>query len=98
MFKINENIELVNQLRLNREFFLSFSEDPQDFIYKWIVSQSRDLKAMKDLNGNSEEERYAGYYQESWTGEAVSRYVYNKVQQKRAELEQVLGIRNNSQI
>ena len=80
---------------MNREFYLSFSEDPQDFIYKWIVSQSRDLKAMKDLNGNSEEERYASYYQESWTDEAVSRYFYNKVQQKRAELEQVLIIRQN---
>ena len=93
--KIHENIEQINQLRLNREFYLSFSEDPQDFIYKWIVSQSRDLKAMKDLSGNSEEERYANFYQEPWTDEAVSRYFYNKVQQKRAELEQVLGIRNN---
>jgi SWI/SNF-related matrix-associated actin-dependent regulator of chromatin subfamily D len=50
---------------------------------------------MKDLSGNSEEERYATYYQEPWADEAVSRYFYNKVQQKRAELEQVLGIRNN---
>lgn len=93
--KIHELIEQINQARINREFFLSFSEDPQDFIFKWIVSQSRDLKAMKDLNGNAEEERYASYYQDQWIDEAVSRYFYNKVQQRRAELEQVLGIRNN---
>lgn len=94
--KIHENIEQINQLRLNREFFLSFSEDPQDFIYKWLVSQSRDLKTMKDLAGNPEEERHASFFQETWTDEAVSRYFFNKVQQRRAELEQVLGMRNTS--
>lgn len=44
--------------------------------------------------GNAEEERRAEYYTEQWSYEAVSRYFYNKVQQKRAELEQALGIRN----
>lgn len=94
--KINENIEQINQLRINREFFLSFSDDPQDFIHKWIISQSRDLKTMKDTNtgSNGEDERLASFYQESWTDEAVSRYFFNKVQQRRGELEQVLGIKN----
>ena len=45
--------------------------------------------------GNSEEERRADYYTEHWSYEAVSRYFYNKVQQKRVELEQALGIRNS---
>ena len=49
---------------------------------------------MLDLSGNPEEERRAVFYNESWTDEAVCRYFYNKVQQRRAELEQVLGIRN----
>ena len=44
--------------------------------------------------GNAEEERRADFYTEQWSYEAVSRYFYNKVQQKRAELEQALGIRN----
>jgi len=92
--KIHEQIEQINQLRLSREFFMSFSEDPQDFINKWLVSQSNDIKSMLDLNGNPEEERRAQFYHESWTDEAVCRYFYNKVQQRRAELEQVLGIRN----
>lgn len=92
--KIHEQIEQINQLRLNRDFFLSFSEDPQDFINSWLVSQSNDLKSMADLNGNPEEERKAEFYYESWTDEAVCRYFYNKVQQKRFELDQVLGIRN----
>lgn len=91
--RINEIIEQINQLRLNREFFMSFSDDPQDFINKWLISQSNDLKTMLDLNGNPEEERRATFYHEPWTDEAVSRYFYNKVSQKRAELEQVLGIR-----
>lgn len=93
--KIHEQIEHINQLRLNREFFMSFSDDPQDFINKWLVSQSNDLKTMLDLNGNPEEERKATFYLESWTDEAVCRYFYNRVQQRRSELEQVLGIRNN---
>lgn len=92
--KIHEQIEQINQLRLNREFFMSFSEDPQDFINNWLVSQSHDLKSMADLNGNPEEERKAQFYYESWTDEAVCRYFYNKVQQKRTELDQVLGVRS----
>ncbi len=51
---------------------------------------------MKDLHGNAEEERFSDFYQEPWTDEAVSRYFFNKVQQRRAELEQVLGMRNTN--
>ena len=57
--------------------------------------QNRDLKTMTDVVGNPEEERRAGYYYQPWTNEAVNRYFYTKIQQKRAELEQALGIRNN---
>lgn len=130
--KIHETVDTINQLKTNREFFLSFSQDPQQFINKWIVSQTRDLKViycnyaielmfskcnvisyknlynplnvytnicfnlktMTDIVGNPEEERRAEFYYQSWTTEAVSRYFYTKVQQKRAELEQALGIRN----
>ena len=92
--KINEHIEQINQLRVSRDFFMSFSDDPQDFINKWLVSQSNDLKTMQDLNGNPEEERKAQFFYEPWTDEAVCRYFYNKVKQRRSELEHVLGIRN----
>ncbi|CAF1207596.1 unnamed protein product [Rotaria sp. Silwood1] len=93
--KILQYIDSINQLKQSREFYLSFADDPQGFICKWLASQSRDLKMITDsTTGNAEEERRAEYYTEQWSYEAVSRYFYNKVQQKRAELEQALGIRN----
>ena len=49
---------------------------------------------MTDVVGNPEEERRGEFYEQSWTQEAVCRYFYSKVQQKRAELEQALGIHN----
>lgn len=49
---------------------------------------------MTDVVGNPEEERRSEYYYQPWAQEAVCRYFYTKVQQKRAELEQALGIRN----
>ncbi|KZS03810.1 SWI/SNF-related matrix-associated actin-dependent regulator of chromatin subfamily D member [Daphnia magna] len=93
--KIHETVESINQLKISREFFLGFARDPQQFINKWLVSQTRDLKTMTDIVGNPEEERRGEFYEQSWTQEAVCRYFYSKVQQKRAELEQALGIRNN---
>ncbi|CAF1143374.1 unnamed protein product [Adineta ricciae] len=93
--KILQYIDSINQLKQSREFYLSFADDPQGFICKWLASQSRDLKVITDsTTGNAEEERRADYYTEQWSYEAVSRYFYNKVQQKRVELEQALGIRN----
>ncbi|XP_065201921.1 brahma-associated protein of 60 kDa isoform X2 [Planococcus citri] len=92
--KIHETVETINQLKTNREFFLSFAKDPQQFINKWIISQTRDLKTMTDVVGNPEEERRAEFYYQPWSQEAVCRYFYTKVQQKRAELEQALNIRN----
>ena len=44
--KIHETVETINQLKTNREFFLSFSTDPQQFINKWLISQMRDLKVI----------------------------------------------------
>ncbi|KAF4525731.1 hypothetical protein B566_EDAN015245 [Ephemera danica] len=83
------------EIQTNREFFLSFAKDPQQFINKWIISQTRDLKTMTDVVGNPEEERRSEFYYQPWAQEAVCRYFYTKVQQKRAELEQALGIRNS---
>ncbi|XP_028285824.1 SWI/SNF-related matrix-associated actin-dependent regulator of chromatin subfamily D member 2 isoform X2 [Parambassis ranga] len=91
--KIHETIEYINQLKTERDFMLSFSNNPQDFIQDWLKSQCRDLKLMTDVTGNPEEERRAEFYQAPWVPEAVGRYVYSKVQQRRQELEQVLGIR-----
>ncbi|XP_061666470.1 SWI/SNF-related matrix-associated actin-dependent regulator of chromatin subfamily D member 2 isoform X2 [Syngnathoides biaculeatus] len=91
--KIHETIEYINQLKTERDFMLSFSNNPQDFIQDWLKSQCRDLKLMTDVTGNPEEERRTEFYQAPWMTEAVGRYIYSKVQQRRQELEQVLGIR-----
>lgn len=93
--KIHETVDTINQLKTNREFFLSFAKDPQTFINRWIISQTRDIKSMTDVVGNPEEERRAEFYYQPWTHEAVSRYFFTKVNQKRAELEHALGIRNS---
>ena len=39
--KIHETVETINGMKTNREFFLSFAKDPQLFINKWLISQSR---------------------------------------------------------
>uniref|UniRef100_A0A8C5QV25 DM2 domain-containing protein n=1 Tax=Leptobrachium leishanense TaxID=445787 RepID=A0A8C5QV25_9ANUR len=43
--KIHETIESINQLKIQRDFMLSFSRDPKGYIQDWLLSQSRDLKA-----------------------------------------------------
>ncbi|XP_007241245.1 SWI/SNF-related matrix-associated actin-dependent regulator of chromatin subfamily D member 3 isoform X2 [Astyanax mexicanus] len=91
--KIHETIESINQLKIQRDFMLSFSRDPKGYIQDWICSQNRDLKLMTDVVGNPEEERRAEFYNQSWSQEAVSRYFYCKIQQRRQELEQALATR-----
>uniref|UniRef100_A0AAR2K8C5 DM2 domain-containing protein n=1 Tax=Pygocentrus nattereri TaxID=42514 RepID=A0AAR2K8C5_PYGNA len=92
--KIHETIESINQLKIQRDFMLSFSRDPKGYIQDWLKSQSRDLKLMTDVVGNPEEERRAEFYHQPWSQEAVSRYFYCKIQQRRQELEQTLAMRN----
>jgi len=92
--RIHETVDTINELKTNREFLLSFANDPQKFIQKWLISQMHDLKVITDQVGNPEEERKSDFFYQAWTQEAVCRYFYGKVQQKRAELEQALGIRN----
>jgi len=94
--KINETVEGINQLKVHRDFFLSFSTNPQKFMNDWLTSQSTDLKTMTDVSGNPEEERNSDFYNQNWTEEAIHRYFYRQVQLKRAELEQALGIRSGS--
>ncbi|XP_036452605.1 SWI/SNF-related matrix-associated actin-dependent regulator of chromatin subfamily D member 3 isoform X1 [Colossoma macropomum] len=91
--KIHETIESINQLKIQRDFMLSFSRDPKGYIQDWICSQNRDLKLMTDVVGNPEEERRAEFYNQPWSQEAVSRYFYCKIQQRRQELEQALAMR-----
>ncbi|XP_072105118.1 SWI/SNF-related matrix-associated actin-dependent regulator of chromatin subfamily D member 2 isoform X2 [Mobula birostris] len=91
--QIHDTIESINQLKIQRDFMLSFSNHPQEFIQDWLKSQCRDYKIMTDVIGNPEEERRAEFYYQPWTQEGVGRFIFSKVQQRRQELEQVLGIR-----
>jgi hypothetical protein len=49
---------------------------------------------MKDSMGNSESQRRASYYDQPWCSDAVPRYFYAKVSQRKSELEAALGIRH----
>jgi len=75
----------------NFGFFSDFSKDPQQSITKWLASQSNDLKLMTDQPGDVEEERRADYYYQPWMQEAVCRYFYRKVQERRNDLELALS-------
>ncbi|VDN34384.1 unnamed protein product [Dibothriocephalus latus] len=78
--QIYELVEQINQMKVHREFYLEFSQDPQGFITRWLASQSHDLQVMTDaVPGHPEEERRAEFYSASWMQEAVKRYFYNRV-------------------
>ena len=42
--QIHETVEQINGIKLQREFYLGFSDNPQKFINDWLASQNRDLK------------------------------------------------------
>ena len=44
--QIHETVEQINAIKLQREFYLGFSDNPQKFINDWLASQNRDLKVL----------------------------------------------------
>lgn len=44
--------------------------------------------------GNTESQRKATFYEQSWCSDAVPRYFYAKVSQRKSELDAALGIRH----
>jgi len=60
-----------------------------------VFSFFPDLKTMTDVAGNPEEERQTDFYYQPWAQEAVCRYFYQKIQQRRSELDSVLGLKNS---
>ena len=79
----------VNTKRCSARFKLIFYS--KAFITDWIASQCKDLKGMQDMSGNPDVERRADTFKEEWVNEAVMRYFHNKLQQRRAELEQAIN-------
>lgn len=49
---------------------------------------------MKDSMGNTESQRKASFYDQPWCTDAVPRYFYAKVSQRKSELDTALGIRH----
>ena len=66
---------LLLQLLYALYYHFCHIQDPQLFINKWLMSQTRDLKTMTDVAGNPEEERRCDFYYQPWATEAVCRYV-----------------------
>ncbi|XP_041421622.1 SWI/SNF-related matrix-associated actin-dependent regulator of chromatin subfamily D member 3 isoform X6 [Xenopus laevis] len=81
------DVEVEDPLKSQMSSFLLSTANQQEI-------SSLDNKIMTDVVGNPEQERRADFYQEPWSQEAVSRYFYCKIQQRRQELEQSLGVRN----
>ncbi|XP_022123137.1 brahma-associated protein of 60 kDa [Pieris rapae] len=89
--KIHETVDTINQLKTNREFFLSFGKDPQQFTQKWLLSQARDLKTLSGGGGgNPEEERRAAFYAQPWSGEGAARYLHHRLAARRKDLDAAL--------
>lgn len=93
--KIYDIVEQINECKLRRDFYVRFADNPPEFIQKWLISQSNDLKTMTDSTDDYEAERRAEFYYQPAIQEGTFRYIYQKVQQKRAELESTLGVKNN---
>ncbi|VDN35343.1 unnamed protein product [Gongylonema pulchrum] len=93
--KIFDIVEQINEWKLRRDFYVRFADSPQEFIRKWLISQSSDLKTMTEVVGDNEVERRAEYFHQPQILEGIFRYIYQKVLQKRAELESTLGIKSN---
>lgn len=79
--KIHETIESINQLKIQRDFMLSFSRDPKGYVQDLLRSQSRDLKVTREPRGYR-------------TLTPLLHALPLKIQQRRQELEQSLVVRN----
>ncbi|KAI1704728.1 SWIB/MDM2 domain-containing protein [Ditylenchus destructor] len=93
--KIYDIVEQINEEKIKRDFYYRFAESPHETIQKWLISQSKDLKNISEVNSDFEQERRADMYYQPNTQEGVFRHIYSKVQQKRMELEATLGVKNN---
>lgn len=96
--KICDTLEAIKLTRTNYDLFNSFAKDPHQFTNRWLATQSSDLNKsatneqqqsqQQNLStpGDTEEERRADYYYQPWLQEAVCRYFYRKIQERRGDL------------
>lgn len=85
--KIVQCVQSINNSKIKRDFLLQFSQEPVDFINKWIASQARDLEViLGESKINLEEMRRNDFYKQPWIKEAVFHYLTAKVQQRMQDL------------
>uniref|UniRef100_A0A7E4UR55 SWIB/MDM2 domain-containing protein n=1 Tax=Panagrellus redivivus TaxID=6233 RepID=A0A7E4UR55_PANRE len=92
--KLYDLAEQVSEWKLRVDYYRRMADDPQGFVQKWLKSQENDLKVITGKNAETESERHVERYLQPQMQEGVFRYLYNKVQQRRKELE--MGINSKS--
>uniref|UniRef100_A0AC35FB02 Uncharacterized protein n=1 Tax=Panagrolaimus sp. PS1159 TaxID=55785 RepID=A0AC35FB02_9BILA len=86
----------ILRIKDNKEFFdavTQFSNDPVNALKDLIKGKSSDLQIMKENSYSPESARPVEPYLQQKMKEAVDRYLYYKVAQKRAELEAFISIK-----
>ncbi|CAJ0570272.1 unnamed protein product, partial [Mesorhabditis spiculigera] len=91
-FKIDTMLKEIIEKLKTFNFYIEFAQDPRRFVNKWVRAQSAELRAFSDLPGGSEADRMAETYQQPAFEEAVGRYLYMKINEKRGEMERALGL------
>ncbi|KAJ1985950.1 SWI/SNF and RSC complex subunit Ssr3 [Dimargaris cristalligena] len=69
-------IRNIQNAQQKRAFLTQFSQDPAQFIHRWVESQARELDAISQERSDlTEVARRANYFHESWVDEAVQYYL-----------------------
>lgn len=100
--KICDTLEAIKLSRNTFDLFGSFAKDPYQFTNRWLATHSSGVIATAATSSTSannshlstneqqladtEEERRAEFYYQPWLQEAVCRYFYRKVQERRGDI------------
>lgn len=73
---IQRHLAAIAAIKLKRDYFLAFAQDPATFIKNWLASQNKDLSViLGDVLVDAEDARQASFYEQPWVHEAVFRYL-----------------------
>ncbi|KAK0421288.1 hypothetical protein QR680_015159 [Steinernema hermaphroditum] len=89
--KILDIVEQINDVKMKRDFYARITQDPAEFIDKWVTSQSQDLKTISEAIYEADHEQKSDCYHQSNIPEGVNRYIFMRTRQKRIELEHSLA-------
>jgi SWI/SNF-related matrix-associated actin-dependent regulator of chromatin subfamily D len=80
MCQISLHIQSLHNSLLKRTFLRSFSDDPAEFIQKWLASQSKDLETVLGSGISDgatvrlEDLKRSEFFKLPWVAEAVAVY------------------------